>query len=125
MTRWPLVVTAPTKYVDDPDALVETYRQYDALLARKSPFLFLFDLRGYKSIPMRRRRFNDWYKANTFAIQANVVAVAAVVGNPLEAGIVTAYIWLLDSPVPLKVTSSRTSAEQWLRQQLSARTPAN
>lgn len=120
-SRWPLVTAAPTAAVRDPDALTATYAALDILLDRRQPFVSLLDLRGGASDPNRRRRFADWLNRNRGRVHELVVAHAVVVGSTIERGFVTAALWLVSTPCPMRIFTSQSDAEDWLLAMYAAR----
>ena len=117
VSRWPLVRLRATSAVDSTAALDVTYRDLEQLLARRGRFLLLFDLRGARSSPSRRRRLLDWGLAHESELRALVGAMALVAGTSLERGFVTALLWLQPVPWPQRVFSSASEAETWLMQE--------
>lgn len=116
-SRWPLLALRPTASVDDPAALDATYRALERVLAKRRRMLMLFDLRGARSSPARRRRLLEWGLRHEVELRAYLGASALVVGNGLERGFVTAMLWLHPMPWPVRVFSSRDEAEAWLLQE--------
>ena len=119
--RWPVVSIRPTAAVDDVAALDATYRAVERVLDRAGRFVLLFDLRGARSSPSRRRRLLDWGLQRKAKIEACIGATAVVVGTGFERGFVTAMLWLHPLPWPIRVFSSPADAEAWLREQYGVR----
>lgn len=119
---WPIVTLRPTVAVREMAALDLTYVAMDAVLARKETFVVALDLRGSVSSAERRRRFNDWVERNGAAIRRYAVANAVIASSTVERGFVTAALWFLTPPIPMRVFATPRDAEAWLQQQYEART---
>ena len=100
----------------------------DQALARNEPFVVLHDAR---SVPhadeLRRNQFLEHLETRRSAVERLVVAYAAVCGSPLERGLITAFIWFIRLPLPIRIFGAELEARHWLlsRPTLLARTSAH
>lgn len=62
----------------------------------------------------RRRRFVEWAKLHAPTARKLVVGYAVVIDSKLMAGVVTAVLWLMRPPAPMRVFSNLADAEAWL-----------
>lgn len=112
---------APTAAVADDQALEATYAALSLMLSRRQHFGAVIDVRGAVSSPTRRKRMSAWVEQQRHALDHFLVGVATVVDTALERGVVTAALWLIPTPVSVKVFSDHDKAEAWIREQLAGR----
>ncbi len=62
----------------------------------------------------RRRRFVQWAKLHSPTARKLVIGYAVLINSKLMAGVVTAVLWLMRPPAPMKVFSNQVDAEAWL-----------
>ncbi len=87
----------------------------DQGLARNEPFVVLHDARGVPHADeLRRKQFMEHLEVRRHAIERLVVAYAAVCGSPLERGLITAFIWFIRLPLPIRIFGGELEARQWL-----------
>ena len=110
---WPLVTARAIAF--DPQTLDACYRKLDALLARRQPFVVIFDMRGATSSPERRRRLQAFGDRHEADIKHYLAAVALVASSPLERGFITAGLWVRSPAFPMRVFPNASEAEAWLR----------
>jgi len=116
-SRWPLVTARAIAY--DPQTLEACYRKIEELLARKRPFVVLFDLRGATSSSERRRRLQEFGERYAVEIERYLAGVALVASSPIERGFITAGLWLRSPTYPMRVFSTAIEGEAWLREDFS------
>ena len=114
-SRWPLLVSSATEFINDPDALEASYRRLEQILTRKQRFVLIFDMRGAASSSARRKKFIEWCERNSEGLTTYLVAGAVIVGSSVERGFATATMWLRTPPWPTKVFEDPREAEAWLR----------
>ena len=119
--RWPLVIVRATAAVNDDSALDGMYRALEAQLSKGLRFVVLLDVRGGTSSPARRRRLLAWAERNTSPLGRSLTALAAVVGNGIERGFVTAVLWSRSPPFPVRVFSDPAEAQAWLMREFEER----
>jgi hypothetical protein len=69
----------------------------------------------------QRRGIMDWITHDKQHLRAHCVGGALVFASPLQQGLWTAISWVTPSPIPVKIFRDITSAETWVREQLSAK----
>ena len=115
-SRWPLVVVPSAGNLDP--ALVNHesyYTEFDRFRLRGEPAYFLQDLRGVQRLDAaRRRRFVEFVEGNAEELREIVLGYAVLVDSKLMSGVVTAVLWLVQPPSPMKVFSNVAEAEAWL-----------
>jgi hypothetical protein len=115
-TRWPLVII-PSPGGRDPESIDQDsfYEEFHRFSERDEQAFFLHDLRGVQRMDAaRRRRFVQWAKLHSPTARRLVVGYAVVIDSKLMAGVVTAVLWLLRPPAPMRVFSNPSDAEAWL-----------
>jgi len=115
-TRWPLV-TIESPGGRDPESIDQDsfYAEFHRFRARDERAFFIHDLRGVQRMDAaRRRRFVEWAKLHSPTARKLVVGYAVVVDSNLMAGVVTAVLWLMRPPAPMRVFSRPADAEAWL-----------
>ena len=122
-TRWPLVTARATKFLEDPVAVEASYRKLERILARDQHFVLLFDMRGASSTSERRRKFREWGQAHVEPLTRLIVAGAVVAASSLERGFVTASLWVVTPPWPMRVFAESGEAEEWLVSEFARRKP--
>ncbi|HET6332125.1 MAG TPA: hypothetical protein VFG30_02885 [Polyangiales bacterium] len=113
-SRWPLVVSRATEYLNDPAATEASYRKLESILQRDQRFMLVFDMRGASSTPARRHKFRDWCQRHEDPLTRLLVAGAIVAASSIERGFVTASLWISTPPWPMRVFSDSSEAEAWL-----------
>jgi hypothetical protein len=87
----------------------------DKALSRNQPFVLLHDARGVPHADERRRQgFMQLLEARRAEIERLVVAYGAICGSPLERGLITAFMWFIRLPLPLRIFGSEAEAKAWL-----------
>jgi len=93
----------------------------DAVLERQAPFAVLHDARGMPPVSSAARiHFVQLVNERRPLLTRYVAAYAALVGSPLERGIVTAVSWFSNPPLPVRLFERPGDAEAWLSQRLFA-----
>ena len=113
-SRWPLVVSRATEFIDDPEAAEVSYERLEAILARRQRFVLIFDMRGATSTPARRRKFLEWCARHSDALTRYLVAGAVIASSSIERGFATATLWVRTPPWPTRVFGDPQEAEEWL-----------
>lgn len=118
---WPIVFIAPTAAVADDQALEATYAALTLMLSKRQHFGVVIDVRGAFSSPTRRKRMSAWVEEHRHVLDHFVVGIATVVDTALERGVVTAALWLIPTPVKVRVFADQDEGERWIRERLAAR----
>ena len=115
-TRWPLVIIhSPGDRGPESIDQDSFYAEFDRFRAKGERGFFIHDLRGVQRMDAaRRRRFVDYAKLHSATARKLIVGYAVIVNSKLMAGVVTAVLWLLRPPCPMKVLSNQPDAEAWL-----------
>ncbi len=94
----------------------------DLGLSRKQPFMLLHDARGMPHVDdARQRHFMRLLDERRVSATRYILAYAAVVGSPLERGIITAFIWFVRLPFPMRIFNHEAEARAWLWTRYDAR----
>lgn len=115
-TRWPLVIIA-SPGGRDPESIDQDsfYAEFHRFSERDERAFFVHDLRGVQRMDAaRRRRFVQWSKLHSPTARKLIIGYAVVVDSKLMAGVVTAVLWLMCPPAPMRVFSNPADAEAWL-----------
>jgi hypothetical protein len=145
--RWPLVIIRPPSgrgertdanlelglglgidvdlAADEDRELDQFYQSLEQLLARRRPYVALYDARGVRSSASRRARMSDWSSLNDSAIRTHMIALAVVVGSELERAQVTAGFWSLKQSYHARIFESFEDAERWLLSEFARGEGAN
>ncbi len=115
-TRWPLVIIPSPGGMDsesiDQDSFYAEFRRFSE---RGERTFFVHDLRGVQRMDARRRRrFVQWAKLHSPTARELIVGYAVLINSKLMGGVVTAVLWLMRPPCPMKVFSNPADAEAWL-----------
>jgi hypothetical protein len=110
-----------TASVADDQALEATYAALTLMLSKRQHFGVVIDVRGAFSNPTRRKRLSAWVEEHRHVLDHFVVGIATVVDTSLERGAVTAALWLIPTPVEVRVFSVRDEGERWIRDLLGER----
>lgn len=120
LERWPLVVAEPPaaeasgERGDDPVALETFYRDLEQVLARRRPFVAVFDVRGVRTLSKCRKRLTDWTNVHDSSIRAYMIALAVVVESEVERADVTTAFWNLNQSYHARIFDDLREAERWL-----------
>jgi len=115
-TRWPLVTIA-SPGGRDPEAIDQDsfYEEFHRFSERNERAFFVHDLRGVQRMDAaRRRRFVEWAQLHSPTARKLIIGYAVVIDSKLMAGVVTAVLWLMRPPAPMRVFSNLADAEAWL-----------
>jgi len=115
-TRWPLVII-PSPGGRDPESIDQDsfYAEFRRVTERDERTFFVHDLRGVQRMDARRRRrFVQWAKLHSPTARKLIVGYAVLINSKLMGGVVTAVLWLMRPPCPMKVFSNPADAEAWL-----------
>lgn len=114
-----------------PDVLGVTYRghftdpEYETALARMVDELerARAERRGLAMVSVatadsamntrQRRRTADWLREHTELLRSACVAQAIVLPGAVQRAVLTAILWLVDYPAPLRVFSTEDEARAW------------
>jgi hypothetical protein len=120
LSHWPLVIfESPGALAPEQIDQESFYREAERLLNRRERFALLHDLRG--TLPMdasRRKKFTDFVREKDELLRLRLVAHAVVISSVFQKGLITAILWVVNSPCPMKVFNNRELAEEWLRSEL-------
>ena len=93
----------------------------DSALALNAPFVVLHDVRDMPHVDDARRcEFMRELDARRPQVEAMLLGYAALVGSPLERGIVTAFAWFARLPVPVRLFAREVEASAWLDTRLTS-----
>lgn len=115
-TRWPLVVI-PSPGSRDPESIDQDsfYEAFHRFREKGKRAYLIHDLRNVQRMDARRRRrFAEWAKLHSPTARELIIGYAVLIDSKIMAGVVTAVLWLLRPPCPMKVFSNPTDAEAWL-----------
>ncbi len=114
--RWPMVMIHSPRNVDPELVDYDTfYAEVDRLLADGRPFTVLHDLRGVRSMgPDRRRRFVEYANSHMASVKQLICGYAVLLDSQIMRGVVTAVLWFVRPPMPMKVFTNQADAEDWL-----------
>ena len=115
-TRWPLVII-PSPGGRDPESIDQDsfYAEFRRFSEKDERVFFVHDLRGVQRMDARRRRrFVQWAKLHSPTARKLIVGYAVLINSKLMSGVVTAVLWLMRPPCPMKVFSKAADAEAWL-----------
>lgn len=125
-SRWPLVII-PSPGPREPNQVDQDsfYAEWDRFWEKRKHAFLIHDLRNVQRMDAdRRRRFVQYAKLHSPAARELVIGYAVLVNSKLMAGVVTAVLWLMRPPCPMKVFSSQADAEAWLFSLDSERYPS-
>src|SRR5690606_28962998 len=123
----------------DRGVLTHTYRgvasdaEYEVVLREMSQALREARLSGQKiallaiadasaSMSSKQRgRTAEWIKENAALMRLGAVCQAVVVPGAMQRGVLTAILWMIEYPVPIRAFSSLDEAETWTRDRKSTR----
>lgn len=114
--RWPLVIV-PSPGGRDPESIDQDsfYEEFHRLSEKGERILLVHDLRGVQRMDAgRRRRFVHWAKLHSPTARKLIVGYAVLISSQLMSGVVTAVLWLMRPPCPMKVFTDPADAEAWL-----------
>ncbi len=115
-TRWPLVII-PSPRGTDPKLIDQDsfYAEFGRFRAKGERAFIVHDLRGVRLMDAnRRRRFVEYAKLHSATARRLIVGYAVLIDSRIMTGVVTAVLWLLRPPCPMKVFSNPANAEAWL-----------
>jgi hypothetical protein len=115
-TRWPLVVI-PSPGGRDPESIDQDsfYEEFHRFRVKGKRALFVHDLRDVQRMDARRRRrFVEWAKLHSPTARELIIGYAVLIDSKIMAGVVTAVLWFMRPPCPMKVFSNPSDAEAWL-----------
>lgn len=116
LTAFPLVhMGSPNVAQYDHPSADSFFGCIDQGLAREAPFVILLDARGVPHADdLRRREFMRHLEARRARIERTVVAFGAICGSPLERGVITAFMWFIRLPLPIRIFGHELEARSWL-----------
>jgi hypothetical protein len=105
--------------VPDEDAWARHIATMSDWARRGEVYGVVIDAREVGRIPATQRRgIMDWITRDKIHLRANCAGGALIFASPLQQGLWTAISWVTPSPIPVKMFSDVSSAEQWVRAQL-------
>jgi hypothetical protein len=115
-SRWPLVVI-PSPGGRDPESIDQDtfYEEFHRFRESGKRAFFVHDLRHVQRMDAsRRRRFVEWAKLHSPTARELIIGYAVLIDSKIMAGVVTAVLWFMRPPCPMKVFSNPAEAEAWL-----------
>lgn len=122
LSRFPLIVLRTPTVAEYEEVSIPSYFAcVDEILAQGKPFAVLHDAREIPPVDdAKRNHFMALLDERRELIEARLVAYAALVGSPLERGIVTAFAWFARLPMPVRLFAREAEATSWLKHRLQA-----
>jgi hypothetical protein len=68
--------------------------------------------------PKQRSRVAEWTVSVAPQMRAGAAAHAIVVPGAIQRGILTAILWMVEHPIPIRTFSNEADADQWARAQV-------
>jgi len=92
------------------------YERADEALSQPDPIVVLHDVSGARTPgPMRRKRFIEFAQKNEERVQQRVEAYGVLIDSQMLHGAITAILWFITPPCPIRVFTDRAKAIAWLR----------
>lgn len=63
----------------------------------------------------QRVRSAEWVRDHTPLLRSACVGQGVVVGGAIQRGVLTAILWMIEYPIPIKAHSSEDDAQRWVR----------
>ncbi len=122
LSSFPLLVMAsPSLLHFDRVSVPSFFHCVDQGLARDVRFAVLHDARAMPHADdLQRQHFMQLVDARRPDLVKHVTAYAAVVASPLERGQITAVMWFVKLPFPVRLFTTETAARTWLLGRLDA-----
>lgn len=118
---WPLVRIIPNQQTPSLEVFSEQIRGARVLYQRRTPFGMLLDARGLPILPAAHRRvLADQMKEDNAAYPGYMRGWAIVIDSAVQAGIMTAVVWLFHTPYPVRMFSDLAPAEAWVRKTIAS-----
>lgn len=116
LSSFPLLqIASPSVVQYDHVNIPSFFACIDRGLATQTRFAVLHDARALPHVDdLRRQHFMELIDARRPELGKHVAAYAAVVSTPLERGIITAFMWFIKLPMPLRLFTSEAEARNWL-----------
>lgn len=93
----------------------------DQGLLRKTHFAVLHDARAMPHVDDgRRQEFMELLDLRRHEVVRYVAAYAAIVSSPLERGLITAFMWFIKLPFPIRLFANEAEARRWLLSRVKA-----
>jgi len=127
LSQFPLLrIASPNLAQFDHVDIPSYFACIDAGLARQLTFAILHDARALPHVDdVRRHAFVEAVDQRRTAIVSHVAAYAGLVSSPLERGVITAFMWFIKLPFPIRLFTSESEANRWLLSRLQAADEAN
>lgn len=112
LSNWPLVLEHfPARPQSDAD-MEQLLRDSSSALTRREVFVMLSDTRQMTGIwdAKNRRLIADWLKANSEATKTYAAGNVVLLNSELVRGALTAVLWLVPTPYPIKVVTTVDAA---------------
>ena len=98
---------------------LEINRTYDELLSAKAAQrkMAMVSVGASDSSMTARQRLRsaEWIREHTPELRAACAGQAVVVGGAIQRGVLSAILWLIEYPIPIKAHSSEEDALRWTR----------
>lgn len=92
------------------------YQRADEALSQPDSVVVLHDISGARAPgPMRRKRFIEYAQKNEDRVRATVEAYGVLIDSQMLRGVITAVLWFITPPCPIRVFTDRAKALAWLR----------
>ena len=123
--RFPLlIIQSPGQALDSEIDQDSFYERAEEALSQPAPVVVLHDLTGARVAgPVRRKRFVDYANNNADRIAERIEAYAVLIDSHVFRGVITAILWFVPPPCPLKVFTDQAKAIEWLKSMSSTLSP--
>lgn len=101
--------------------LAESTRLLEEARRQRTKYVFITRSEASSAMTSRQRtRSAEWTRANTALLGVACAGQALVLAGALQRGVLTAILWMVEYPAPLKVFATEDEAREWARSQLSS-----
>lgn len=127
LSQFPLMrILSPNVAQFDQVSIPSYFECLDLGLARQTTFAILHDARALPHVDdVRRHAFVDAVDQRRTQIVRHVTAYAGLVSSPLERGTLTAFMWFIKLPFPIRLFTNESEARLWLLSRVKAANDAS
>ena len=116
-----LEIVSPNVALYDHVSIPTFFDCIDLGLKQRARFAVMHDARGMPHVDdLRRQEFMELLDLRRPEIVRHVAAYAAIVSSPLERGIITAFMWFIKLPFPIRLFANPAEARSWLLSRVQA-----